>query len=188
MFATGKFLKDRAANARRAATTLRQLAESAENSIADRGVMLAAAAIVEGIAAKTAKLGKERKANEEKYERSLKAAIADATKLIDSLPKSTILDKVAIVACVRHRLPYLTEELDEDNDAGRLLRSLDYWAADTRRDLAHDMASSALRGKVAVAEEFAKTQAIFNSRLIDGTVIRLAERFAFVTSHVAEAA
>ena len=183
MFATGKYLKDKAANARRAATTLRQLADSAENTIADRGVMLAAAAIVEGIAAKTAKLGKERKASEEKYERSLKAAIAEATKLMESLPGNTILEKVAIVACVRHRLPFLTEDLDKDNDAERLLRSLNYWASDTRRELAHDIASSALRGKTAVAEEFAKTQEMLNRRLADGTVIRLAERFAFVTSH-----
>ena len=188
MFATGKYLKDKAASARRAATTLRQLANESETSIADRGVMLTAAAIVEGIANKTAKLGKERKAAEERYERSIKAAIAEATRLLDGLPATTILDKVATVACIPDRLPYLTEDLDKDNDASRLLRSLDYWAADTRRDLAHDMASSALRAKVAVAEEFAKTQALFNRRLADGTVTRLAERFSYITSHVQEAA
>lgn len=188
MFATGKHLKDKASSYRRAATTLRQIAENSENSLADRGVMLAAASIVDGIANKTEKLGKERKASEERYERSLKAAISEATKLIDGLPAATILDKVATVACVRHRLPYLTEDLDKDNDSGRLLRSLDYWAADTRRDMAHDIASSALRAKVAVTEEFSKIQAIFNSRLADGTVIRLSERFSYLTSPAREAA
>lgn len=177
MFATGKYLKDKAANARRAATTLRQLAESSESSLADRGVMLAAAAIVESIAGRTARLGKERKASEEKYERELKAACVESKKLVEALPRTTVLEKVAIAAFEKHRLTYLQTELDSDQNAAQLLRALDYWANDRISDAYRDIASEFVRRKTPMVESFAKFKATVEQRMADPLVIRLADRF-----------
>lgn len=186
MFATGKYLKDKAANARRAATTLRQLAESSESSLADRGVMLAAAAIVESIAAKTARLGKERKASEEKYERDLKAACIESKKLVETLPRTTVLEKVAIAAFEKHRLTYLQTELDSDQNAAQLLRALDYLANDRISDAYRDIASEFVRRKTPIADSFTKFKATVEQRMTDPLVIRLAERYAAILNSTVE--
>lgn len=141
MFATGKYLKDKAANARRAATTLRSLADDTSLPIADRGVMVAAAAIVEALATKSAKLGKERKAAEEKYARELKVANQKAIKLVAQIPVTTLIEKVAFVSIHYNRLKVLIEELNQRHTPRDLIRSLDYWVETATSEIAHEIAS-----------------------------------------------
>lgn len=162
MFATGKHLKDRAANARRAATTLRQLAKEIDTSVADAGVMLAAATIVEKIANQTAKLGNERKAKEEQYERDFNAALTKTTKIVSGLPNNTTLEKIAVVAFATYRLQFIAKDIETGDKAAALQASLKYWNDDTRRDLAHGMAADFVKGR----------------KTLEAAMVELHERFA----------
>lgn len=188
MFATGKYLKDRAANARRAATTLRQLSESSELCLADRGVMLAAAVIAEGIAARDAKLGKERKASEEKFERDLRAARAVIKPAIDALPAATTLDKVALTCSIPHFSRHLLRALRDDKKASDSLWSLNTWHDQAKNDLVAGLAYSVIAKKTTTDAAIADLRSKYQASLVTPETIRLAERFESAINPTQEAA
>lgn len=177
MFGTGKYLKDRAANARRSATTLRQLAESMELSIADRGVLLTAAAIVEGVATQTARLGKERKASEEKFERDIRAARAKIKPAIDALPGATVLDKVAVTCCIQHFNDHLLRALRDDKSPSDSTWSLNYWYDQAKNDIAASLAYAVVTKKVTVESVIADLVSKHREAVANTATIRIAERF-----------
>lgn len=186
MFATGKYLKDKAANARRAATTLRTLSEDASLSIADRGVMIAAASIAEALANQSAKLGKERKASEEKYERELIAARQQAKKLLAQLPATSIVEKVAIVSLNSYRLKYLIDELNTDKSPENLRRNLNYWVENTITELANDIASALVSKKHEMAASFEACQENLKLKAASAHVSMIAKRYEQLTQPATE--
>ena len=65
MFLTAKYLKGKSSSSKRAATIIRDLARDSTLNIADRGVMLTCASIIDGIAARTSVEAKNKKAAEQ---------------------------------------------------------------------------------------------------------------------------
>jgi len=188
MFATGKYLKDKAANSRRAATTLRLLANDGDLSIADRGVMLAAAAVVETLASKSAKLGKERQASEADYERRITAARQQAKKLVSQLPDITLLDKVALISLVKNRLKYLIDELNTEKQPDRLIRSLEYWVENATGELSSEIASAFVTKKTDMADSLEIARGVLKSNAASDHVVMIAKRYEQLTKSTSEAA
>ncbi|QRM19541.1 hypothetical protein GBK02_09070 [Dechloromonas sp. TW-R-39-2] len=177
MFSTAKFLKGRSASSKRAATIIRDLANDSTLTIADRGVMLTCAQIIDGIAAKTSVEAKKKKAAEEQYERDITKARRESNALVAKLPNESILDKVAGNALHINRLDRLTTAIrTESDDKKSLAWELNYWNDQSRSDLSGHIAYEIVRRKVSAESFEADLMAKFESKKSDPVVMSITQR------------
>jgi len=110
---SAKFLKQSAANARRAATMVDDLAKRCRDE-ADRGVMIAAARIAGRMANDLKKQAADEKQKEVAFERRQKSAFTAAKQIIDQWPMDSVLQRVALIVfsggdhMLRSLMEYLT--------------------------------------------------------------------------------
>lgn len=134
-----------ASQAKRTASVLRTLASSCLDD-ADRGVLLTAATIADGISVKEKKAAKALKASEEKFDRAFKAAIPDAEKLLSELPRQTLRDRVALAFIDSCSGSYLKQiAASNETTAKDAFRALDYEINDSVRNKVQSIAYSAAR-------------------------------------------
>lgn len=177
-----KRLANHATAAKRTASSLRSLADSSGMDAADRGVLLTAVRIVEAIAGKTSREAKTLKAAEDKFDRAYKAALPEATKLVNALPCETTLDKLALVTISTYHGGYLTQCLNGQEPAERLQRVLKMEVEDSIRDEAASIAYKAAKEGKPVSCYQEDLVGRFNRAHEKHDVVRLAMRFDAATA------
>lgn len=189
MFSTAKYLKVRSASSKRAATIIRDLANDSTLTIADRGVMLTCASIIDGIAARTSVEAKKKKAAEEQYERDITKARRESNVLVAKIPNQSILDKVAGNALHINRIDQLAVAIrTKCADRKALEWELNYWNDQSRSDLSGHIASESVRRKISSESFETDLMAKFESKKSDPTVISIAQRFSALLESNQEAA
>lgn len=183
MFTTeSKRIANRAATAKRTASSLRSLAESTDLDIADRGVLLTAARIVDTLAGKTSKEAKTKKAAEEKFERDRQAAMPDATKLVNALPQTTTLDRIALVYMNSYRCTYLEQCLNAKDSPEHLQRVLNMDVDDAIREESGHLAYKAAKEGKPMSCYQPELVGRFNRAYESPDVVRIAQRFDAATA------
>ena len=172
-----KHLQNTASATKRAATTLRKIANTIQ-SIEDKGVLLAAARIAESVGNKTADDAKAKRREEEAYRAFMKKAKVEAEKKIRAdWPMETTLQKVAIWSCNT----YYSKPIDEymrDSLYGRntyqslLTRELD----EAISEIADSIAYHSYHRKISVTEAICERARKIDSKYLDRTVIEMAKR------------
>lgn len=186
MTTPSKRLANHAAAAKRTASSLRSLAESADLDIADRGVLLTAARIVDTLAGKTSKEAKTKKAAEEKFERARQAAMPEATKLVAALPQTTTRERVALVYMNSYRCTYLQECLNAKNSPEQLQRVLKMDVDDAIREEVGSIAYKAAKGGKPMSCYQPELVGRFNRAYESPDVARIAQRFDAATATAAD--
>jgi len=169
-------LKNAASTAKRVSSTLTSLANQGDLSIADRGVLLTAANIVASIAIKNGIDARTAKANEDKYNRDYKAALARISPAIKALPCQTIPEKVAIACLRNHFSGYLTKGLLQPT-LREIQWELDYYTETSISDSAASAAYWVATGKGSVEQAIKDLQGKHQEVTNDARVIELAARF-----------
>lgn len=172
-----KRIANRAATAKRTASSLRSIAEYSDMDIADRGVLLTAARIVDTLAGKKSKEAKAKKAAEDKFERDRQAAMPDATKMVNALPQTTTLDRIALVYMNSYRCTYLEQCLNAKDSPEHLLRVLKMDVDDAIREEAGSIAYKAAKEGNPVNCYQPELVGRFNRAHETHKVVRLAMRF-----------
>ena len=194
MTSASKTIANQAAAARRTATSLRTIAAPTDLDPADRGVLLAAARIVEEMASETAKRAKATARDEARYERAYNAALPVATAHIATLPRTTTLDKVALIFASLSQAGYLICRLAAGAKGGELHKILTADKIltaefdDAARDLATTLAYKVAKNGSTPAAEGEKLSAYLAALRSEHRVIRLAERVDTAMADVATAA
>lgn len=172
-----KHLQNTASAAKRAATTLRKIANTTQ-SIEDKGVLLAAARIAESVGNKTSADAKTKRREEEAYRAFMQKAKIEAEKKIRSdWPMVTTLQKAAIWSCQSFTSTPLDERM-RDSLYGRntyhslLARELD----EAISDIAGSVAYNSYQRKIPVAEAICEPARKCSSKYHDRTVIEMAKR------------
>lgn len=169
-------LKNRGAVAKRTATALRSIADDNVFDIADRGVLLAAAKIVDSYGCRKAKEAATAKAEEAKYERDNKAARAKIEPAVRSLPNQSIAEKVAL-ACMRLGYSgYLVRSLSQPTPR-EIQWELDYYSQQAASDTIANAAYWVATGKGSAEQAIKDIQAKHIAIAEDPATKALAARF-----------
>jgi len=142
-------IKNHSSTAKRTASALRSLVESLDMNIADKGVLLTAAQIVDTISIRKAREAKEAKFKEEKYERDEKAARSKIHPAISAIPCGTIGEKVAAALLTSQYKGYLVKALHNDTPK-ELAWDLDYWSSQSKQDSEAHLAFCVATGKTTI--------------------------------------
>lgn len=177
-----KRIANRAASAKRTASSLRSLAEATDLDAADRGLLLTAARVVDKIAGEKSKEAKAKKAAEEKFERARKAAMPEATKLVAALPQTTTIDRIALVYMNSYRCTYLEQCLNAKDSPEHLQRILKMDVEDAIREEAADLSYKAAKEGKPVSCYQPELVGRFNRAHEKHEVARLATRFDAATA------
>lgn len=183
-----KRIANSASAAKRTTSSLRSLAESSDLDIADRGVLLTAARIIDTLASKKSKEAKTKKAAEDKFERDRQAATPDATKLVNALPKTTTRERVALVYMNSYRCTYLQECLNAKNSPEQLQRVLKMDVDDAIREEVGSVAYKAAKDGKPVNCYQPELVGRFNRAYESPDVVRIAQRFDAATASPSPAA
>lgn len=139
---TSKQLANQAASWRRAATTLRNMAEWTEISTADRVALLKAASIVEREATGATDASISKKAAEKKLERDIAAGKALAQPIVMALPMSSTAEKLACMPA--HSRAHLDGLITGGHEPSRMLQA---FLEDDLRELIFTMAINHAKGR-----------------------------------------
>ena len=186
---TSKHLKNRATSAKRTATALRQLgSETHSLAVADIGVLLTAAAIVERIAAKAEADATTKKAAEQKYQRDHKAALEKIKPAVEALATETTLQKVAMARCKLHFTENLTRSLGKSITAKELKWDLEYWSYQAKSDICADGAYYVATGKTTVDKFIEDVRGKYNDVIGNPMTASIAQRFDTAIASLEQAA
>lgn len=180
-----KRLKNQATAAKRTASSLRSLADANGIDAADRGVLLTAARIVDAMAGKTSREAKTLKAAEDKFDRTYKAALPEATKLVTALPSESTLDRLALVSMISYHGGYIAQCLNGQEPPERLQRALKMEVEDSIRDEASSIAYKAAKEGKPVSCYQEDLVGRFSRAHEKHEVVRLAMRFDAATAPAA---
>lgn len=176
MSARSTVLKNQGSNAKRAATTLRGLANDAGLDIADRGVLLAAAKIADSFAHRKEREAKQAKADEAKYERDNKQARANIEPVVRALPSADIADKVVLACLINHFYSHLVRSLSQPTRR-EIQWELDYYADTACRDTIANAAWWVATGKGSAEQAIKDIKSKHLDVKNDPKVIALTQRF-----------
>lgn len=169
-------LKNRGSVAKRTATAMRSIADDPVFDIADRGVLLAAAKIVDSYGYRKAKEATAAKAEEAKYERDNKAARAKIEPAVRTLDCKSISDKVA-VACLRnHFYSYLVKTLNQPTQR-EIQWELDYYAQTSISDTISNAAYWVATGKGSAEQAIQDIKSKYLEVKTDPKILAIAARF-----------
>lgn len=146
MLSRSTVLKNRGSVAKRTATAIRSISDDQVFDIADRGVLLAAAKIVDSYGHRKANEATAAKSEEAKYERANKAARAKIEPAVRSLDCKSISDKVAIACLINHFYSNLTRALNQPTQR-EIQWELDYFAQQSISDTIANAAYWVATGK-----------------------------------------
>ena len=172
-----KHMQNGASAAKRAATTLRNIAECIQ-SVEEKGVLLAAARIAETYGSKRTTDAKAKKRQEQAYEKFITKAKAEAeAKIRADFPMATTLQKVAIWSIKNaYREPldaYLRRAHSKWNTLHGILKSeIDDAISEIASDIAYDCYRKKIYVSAAICEPARKVEAKYSDR----TVIETAQR------------
>jgi hypothetical protein len=175
MFRNAKHMKDRCANTRRTATSLKDLSRDASLGIADQGLLLKAAQVLDSMSERMHSEAKSLKTKELAYAKAIAGATKDATGLLALWPRSATVDKIAIIDVNNHR-SHLCTSVRDDKTAKELGWSLNYWLDQALREIPSDIAYQSVNKKLSVADLMTTARTKFDTLRADAENILLAAR------------
>lgn len=169
-------LKNTGSAAKRTASVMRSIADDPVFDIADRGVLLAAAKIVDSYGYRKAKEATAAKAEEAKYERDNKAARAKIEPAVRALACESISDKVTITCLRNHFYSYLSRALNQPTQR-EIQWELDYYAQTSISDTIASAAYWVATGKGSAEQAIQDIQSKHLEVKADPKIIAMAARF-----------
>ena len=187
MWNTAKHVKNRSSGAKRTATAIRELAGSASLDLADRGLLLKAAQVVDSMAARLSSEAKTLKAKEDAYDKALKIATAEAKRLFDLWPAQSTVDKLAIIEACGNTAS-LNRSIGQEKDTAGSRWAMGYHTEQACREIPDTIAYQSVNKKLPVAELEAAAFAKYQTARSCPEVARRAASIDALLATVAEAA
>lgn len=169
-------LKNKGSVAKRTATAMRSIADDPAFDIADRGVLLAAAKIVDSYGYRKSKEATAAKAQEAKYERDNKAARAKIEPAVKALDCKSISDKVAVVCLINHFYSHLVRALNQPTQR-EIQWELDYFAQQAISDTIANASYWVATGKGSAEQAIQDIKAKHLEVKTDPKILAIAGRF-----------